>query len=275
MFDRKLDRRQILAGLGMIAGTMAVASLFPRALWAAAIKPDDASALLVIDVQNCFLPGGSLAVKDGEQVVPVINRIAKGFANVVMTQDWHTAGHISFASSHAGQEAVRDRRSALRQAGAVARSLRAGNRRRVAVEGSRDPAGRADHPQGLSQGCRQLFGVHRGRRQDHDRPRRLSQGAPGRSACSWPAWPPISAWHGPRSMRARPVSRPMWSKTPAAASTPRARWPRPGPIWPRPASSASSRRISRLSSVRSQPAPPWRRPWRRRPAPGAARARRS
>ena len=68
------------------------------------IKPDDASALLVIDVQNCFLPGGSLAVKDGEQVVPVINRIAKGFANVVMTQDWHTAGHVSFASVHAGKK---------------------------------------------------------------------------------------------------------------------------------------------------------------------------
>ena len=74
-------------------------------LWAAAsIKPDDASALLVIDVQNCFLPGGSLAVKDGEQVVPVINRIAKGFANVVMTQDWHTPGHVSFASTHSGKK---------------------------------------------------------------------------------------------------------------------------------------------------------------------------
>ena len=80
MFDRKLDRRQILAGLGTIAGAAAIATVFPRALWAAAIKPDDASALLVIDVQNCFLPGGSLAVKDGEQVVPVINRIARGFA---------------------------------------------------------------------------------------------------------------------------------------------------------------------------------------------------
>lgn len=68
------------------------------------IKVDDASALLVIDVQNCFLPGGSLAVKDGDQVIPVINRLAKGFANVVMTQDWHTPGHISFASSHAGKQ---------------------------------------------------------------------------------------------------------------------------------------------------------------------------
>src|SRR5258708_10794381 len=92
------DRRRILAGLA----TTAIAAFASKQAWAAAsIKIDDASALLVIDVQNCFLPGGSLAVKDGEQVVPVINRIANGFANVVMTHDWHTAGHISFASSHA------------------------------------------------------------------------------------------------------------------------------------------------------------------------------
>ena len=79
--------------------------MLPEQLWAAAsIKVDDSSALLVIDVQNCFLPGGSLAVKDGEQVIPVINRVAKGFANVVMTQDWHTPGHLSFASSHSGKK---------------------------------------------------------------------------------------------------------------------------------------------------------------------------
>src|SRR5436305_1888838 len=95
------DRRQFLIGLG----TTAIVATIPGALWAAAsIKPDEASALLVIDVQNCFLPGGSLAVKDGEQVVPVINRIAKGFSNVVLTQDWHTAGHVSFASSHQGEK---------------------------------------------------------------------------------------------------------------------------------------------------------------------------
>ena len=62
------------------------------------------AALIVVDVQNCFLPGGSLAVKDGEQVVPVINKLAKAFSNVVMTQDWHTGGHISFASSHSGKK---------------------------------------------------------------------------------------------------------------------------------------------------------------------------
>ena len=96
-----LNRRQTLAALGGLAVT-AIAS---RPLWAAAsIKIDDASALLVIDVQNCFLPGGSLAVKDGDQVVPVINKLAKGFTNVVMTQDWHTVGHVSFASTHSGKK---------------------------------------------------------------------------------------------------------------------------------------------------------------------------
>jgi nicotinamidase/pyrazinamidase len=96
-----ISRRHAFAALGSLAVT-AIASRPLRA--AASIKIDDASALLVIDVQNCFLPGGSLAVKDGDQVVPVINRLAKGFAHVVMTQDWHTAGHVSFASTHAGKK---------------------------------------------------------------------------------------------------------------------------------------------------------------------------
>jgi nicotinamidase/pyrazinamidase len=96
-----LDRRQTLIRLA----TTAVAGVISSKVWAAmSIKPDDTSALLVIDVQNCFLPGGSLAVKDGDQVVPIINRIAKGFANVVMTQDWHTEGHVSFASAHPGKK---------------------------------------------------------------------------------------------------------------------------------------------------------------------------
>ncbi len=95
------DRRQILAGMSAVA----VTGFAPRAGHAAGkITLDDSSVLLVIDVQNCFLPGGSLAVKDGDKVVPVINRLAKGFANVVMTQDWHTAGHVSFASSHPGKK---------------------------------------------------------------------------------------------------------------------------------------------------------------------------
>jgi nicotinamidase/pyrazinamidase len=97
----RIDRRQVLFGLGGVAFTAS----FTRGAFAAdKIKPDAASALVVVDVQNCFLPGGSLAVKDGEQIIPIINRIAKGFENVVLTQDWHTPGHISFASSHAGKK---------------------------------------------------------------------------------------------------------------------------------------------------------------------------
>jgi nicotinamidase/pyrazinamidase len=96
-----LNRRQILAALGT---TVAASSVSSPVFSAPPVKIDDTSALLVVDVQNCFLPGGSLAVKDGGQVIAVINKIAKGFAHVVMTQDWHTAGHVSFASSHDGKK---------------------------------------------------------------------------------------------------------------------------------------------------------------------------
>lgn len=57
-------------------------------------------ALLVVDVQNDFLPGGALAVAHGDEIVPLVNQIAERFAVVVLTQDWHPAGHASFASSH-------------------------------------------------------------------------------------------------------------------------------------------------------------------------------
>jgi len=57
-------------------------------------------ALLVIDVQNDFCPGGLLAVADGDQVVPVINKMMGAFDLVVATQDWHPTGHLSFASAH-------------------------------------------------------------------------------------------------------------------------------------------------------------------------------
>jgi nicotinamidase/pyrazinamidase len=68
------------------------------------IKPGSTDALIVVDVQRCFTKGGSLAVPDGDAVVPVINTLAAKFANVVLTQDWHTPRHISFASSHAGKK---------------------------------------------------------------------------------------------------------------------------------------------------------------------------
>jgi nicotinamidase/pyrazinamidase len=69
------------------------------------IQPDDNDLLLVIDVQNDFCPGGALAVADGDAVVPVINRLAERFDHVVLTQDWHPAGHSSFATSHPGSAA--------------------------------------------------------------------------------------------------------------------------------------------------------------------------
>ena len=65
----------------------------------------DHDVLLVIDVQNDFCPGGALAVPHGDEVVPVINRLAQSFEHVVVTQDWHPAGHFSFASTHPGRQA--------------------------------------------------------------------------------------------------------------------------------------------------------------------------
>ena len=57
-------------------------------------------ALLVIDMQNDFMPGGALAVAEGDAIIPEINELAERFEHVIVTQDWHPAGHISFAASH-------------------------------------------------------------------------------------------------------------------------------------------------------------------------------
>jgi nicotinamidase/pyrazinamidase len=59
--------------------------------------------LLVVDPQNDFCPGGALAVPRGDEIVPLINRLAADFAHVVVTQDWHPPGHASFASTHPGR----------------------------------------------------------------------------------------------------------------------------------------------------------------------------
>src|SRR5438105_10964299 len=67
---------------------------------AAAIAIGESDVLLVVDVQNDFCPGGALAVPRGDEVVPCINAIARRFQHVVLTQDWHPAGHLSFASSN-------------------------------------------------------------------------------------------------------------------------------------------------------------------------------
>ena len=70
----------------------------------APMRPEAGDVLLVIDVQNDFCPGGALAVPEGDAVVPVVNRLGRRFADVVMTQDWHPAGHLSFASAHPGRQ---------------------------------------------------------------------------------------------------------------------------------------------------------------------------
>ena len=93
-----ISRRSFLqstAALGLVPGAGAMA--------AGKIKPGTA-ALIVVDVQNCFLEGGTLAVKGGAEVIPVINQLAPAFQNIVVTQDWHTAGHASFASTYSGKK---------------------------------------------------------------------------------------------------------------------------------------------------------------------------
>lgn len=66
------------------------------------LTPRDTDVLLIVDVQNDFCPGGSLPIEGGHQVVPVINRLSGLFDHGVLTQDWHPAGHSSFASTHPG-----------------------------------------------------------------------------------------------------------------------------------------------------------------------------
>ena len=68
------------------------------------MTPGERDILLVVDVQNDFIPGGPLAVAGGHEVVPTINRLARAFRHVILTQDWHTPGHVSFASTHPGRK---------------------------------------------------------------------------------------------------------------------------------------------------------------------------
>jgi nicotinamidase/pyrazinamidase len=66
--------------------------------------PTENRVLLVVDIQNDFCPDGALAVAGGDEVVPIINRLSRQFAHVILTQDWHCANHLSFASSHPGKK---------------------------------------------------------------------------------------------------------------------------------------------------------------------------
>src|SRR5690349_19886762 len=99
-----VTRRKLLLGAGAGAIALATGVGMRGALAAGKVKPGDQDVLIVVDVQNCFVPGGSLAVKEGDQIVPLINQIAKAFHNVVLTQDWHTSDHVSFASQHQGKK---------------------------------------------------------------------------------------------------------------------------------------------------------------------------
>lgn len=65
---------------------------------------DSTTALIVVDVQNGFCPGGGLPVADGDAIVPLVNQLAARFEHVVLTQDWHPADHISFAANHPGHQ---------------------------------------------------------------------------------------------------------------------------------------------------------------------------
>jgi nicotinamidase/pyrazinamidase len=101
------DRRGFLRGAAsslVVAGMAGAARQATAQTGSKKMKPTAQDALLVIDVQNCFTPGGSLAVKEGDQIIPLINRLAGAFEHVILTQDWHTPGHVSFASSHAGKK---------------------------------------------------------------------------------------------------------------------------------------------------------------------------
>ena len=98
-----LSRRNMLRAtlaLGAVGGL----GLLRPSLAADKVKPGAQSALIVVDVQNCFVDGGTLPVKGGAEVVPVINKLAAAFQNIVVTQDWHTPSHASFASAHAGKK---------------------------------------------------------------------------------------------------------------------------------------------------------------------------
>jgi nicotinamidase/pyrazinamidase len=68
------------------------------------MKHGNRDVLLIVDLQNDFCPGGSLAVPRGDEIVAAVNRLAADFPHVILTQDWHPRGHASFASSHPGKQ---------------------------------------------------------------------------------------------------------------------------------------------------------------------------
>jgi len=98
--EKNLSTDRALATTGASALASAPRRRYARRM----ITPGDTDVLAVIDVQNGFVPGGTLPVPEGDKVIPIINRLASAFRHVVLTQDWHTKGHVSFASSHPGKK---------------------------------------------------------------------------------------------------------------------------------------------------------------------------
>jgi nicotinamidase/pyrazinamidase len=96
-----MNRRNLLASS---AGSLVLCLMGARVAAASKFPVGESDVFVVVDVQNCFVPGGSLAVRGGDEIVPLVNRPAKRFRHVVLTQDWHTPDHVSFASRHPGKK---------------------------------------------------------------------------------------------------------------------------------------------------------------------------
>ena len=86
-----MKRRDLL---GFTAGVSGLSLMSTRAWTAAKLGVGDGDVFVVVDVQNCFVPGGSLAVKGGDEIVPLVNRLARRFKHVVLPQDWHTSDNV-------------------------------------------------------------------------------------------------------------------------------------------------------------------------------------
>jgi nicotinamidase/pyrazinamidase len=110
---QSLQRRTFLrsGAFGLAAAALPMTPLFA----AGKLNTGASAALVVVDVQNCFVPGGTLPVGKGDEVVPIVNSLAKAFENVVVTQDWHTPGHASFASTYPGKKPFETTRLAYGQ----------------------------------------------------------------------------------------------------------------------------------------------------------------
>ena len=94
---------------------------------ASQISIDSQDVLLAIDLQADFMPGGALAVDRGDEIVPLVNRLASRFEQVVVTQDWHPPGHASFASTHEGAKPFETKAARIWRSDLMARPLRPGD----------------------------------------------------------------------------------------------------------------------------------------------------